>query len=255
MVSEILSDRELSKELEDLKSQLSSEQKLRDELVSTTSHDLRSPIGAINIFCEILMHGNTELDESQKQSVRMIAEASEKLQHILEDVVEIARIHSGRAPRLLPLDFRQTLQSCIAELKTSLDPKQLRIVENYSAADARVCADPEKVRQALLFLLPEVIDRAANQALVRFRDEGRSGRYIFTISVGALLDKKSSDEKQNLNDYFPKSRMGNRRPGESHYTWKTCFKLFELLNGSLEVSQDQQLELKIDLPARSEPCF
>ena len=62
---------------------------LREELISAAIHDLRSPMAAINIFCEILNSGETQLDANGRANVGHIQEAVQNLSRILEDASEV----------------------------------------------------------------------------------------------------------------------------------------------------------------------
>ncbi len=75
-------------------------QRLKDQFVSDVSHELRTPISIIALGCDNLSTFYDRLNESERLAlVQDIREQSDRLDRIVVDTLEIARIDAGRAPR------------------------------------------------------------------------------------------------------------------------------------------------------------
>ncbi len=71
--------------------------RLKDEFLATMSHELRTPLNGIMGFCGILSEGmGGEIDEDARHMVDRIMENSERLLSMINDVLDLAKIESGR---------------------------------------------------------------------------------------------------------------------------------------------------------------
>ena len=80
----------------------------RDDMLSVVSHDLRNPIGAITMAASVVLdnRGAEPRDESGERMLRTILRASRQAAMLIDDLLDLARIDSGRlvvAPQPLAL--------------------------------------------------------------------------------------------------------------------------------------------------------
>src|SRR5512140_478988 len=87
-----------SKALQDARSQLESVQRqmrLQDDFVSTISHELRTPLGFIKGYSTSLLRQDAHWDEkTQREFLSIIDEETDRLTHLIEDMLESARLQS-----------------------------------------------------------------------------------------------------------------------------------------------------------------
>jgi two-component system sensor histidine kinase KdpD len=87
-----------SKALQDARSQLESVQRqmrLQDDFVSTISHELRTPLGFIKGYSTSLLREDAHWDErTQHEFLSIIDEETDRLTHLIEDMLESARLQS-----------------------------------------------------------------------------------------------------------------------------------------------------------------
>src|SRR5512144_61720 len=87
-----------SKALQEARSQLESVQRqmrLQDDFVSTISHELRTPLGFIKGYSTSLLRQDTHWDDkTQHEFLSIIDEETDRLTHLIEDMLESARLQS-----------------------------------------------------------------------------------------------------------------------------------------------------------------
>ncbi len=87
-----------SKSLQDARSQLESVQRqmrLQDDFVSTISHELRTPLGFIKGYSTSLLREDAHWDDkTQHEFLSIIDEETDRLTHLIEDMLESARLQS-----------------------------------------------------------------------------------------------------------------------------------------------------------------
>ena len=149
-------------------------QRRRDTFVSVASHELRTPMTTIMGFSELLLKRDVPHD-LQRRWLSLIHDDSERITAIVDDMLNVSRIQSGRMP---VTRSAMGVQGVLEEVTTRmLHPAQEshNIVLDVSLGIPKVVADRDKLSQVLVNLL----ENAAKYSPV-------GGR----ITVGAVYDPK-----------------------------------------------------------------
>ena len=87
----------------------------KSEFLSRMSHELRTPLNAILGFAQVLEM--EELTEKQKGSVREILTAGNHLLELVNEVLDLSRIESGKLDLSIePVDLARVISECITEI-------------------------------------------------------------------------------------------------------------------------------------------
>ena len=71
--------------------------KLKDDFVSTVSHEFRTPLTSIRSFSEIV-RDNPDLEAGQRQEfLKIIVQESERLTRLINDILDLAKMEAGQA--------------------------------------------------------------------------------------------------------------------------------------------------------------
>jgi signal transduction histidine kinase len=125
-------------------------------LLSMMSHDLRTPLGAIAGYCEILSLGiRGTLTEDQLGDVRRIRRASDYLLALIDDVLNYSKLDSGVSE---PITVEEvTTDTVIATSETLIGPRfeeeGIYYRRESCAPGITVLANPDRLQQILLNLL------------------------------------------------------------------------------------------------------
>ncbi len=123
-------ERELLDEAAEQAALLRESERLSGVLLNSISHELRTPIASIRGAADSLLHPGTGLDEdAQHQLIRDILDASERLNRLVENLLDMSRLESGRLqPKREWCDIReiigvaaQRLTTCLAERVLTID--------------------------------------------------------------------------------------------------------------------------------------
>jgi signal transduction histidine kinase len=102
-------------------------ERMKDTLLSTATHELRTPLTSIRGFSEILL--TREIDEvRRKRYLEMINNESEQLNNIINDMLDLARLKSGKAleTRPQPLLLDELMQVVIVSFRESAPEHRFR---------------------------------------------------------------------------------------------------------------------------------
>jgi PAS domain S-box-containing protein len=129
--------------------------RLRSELIANVSHELRTPLGLIKVFCTTLLRKDVEFDrETQREFLQDIDEETERLEKIVDNLLDLSRLESGRL-RLdrRPTDLGQLIRDVMEDMETSIQPIQHRFAHDLTADRLMATVDPKHIEQVLRNLL------------------------------------------------------------------------------------------------------
>lgn len=146
----------LYKDIQEANEKLKQLDKLKDEFVSLASHELRTPMTVIKSYIWMLLEGKTgELSEKQKSYLQRTYTSTDRLINMVNDMLNISRIESGRLtvePK--PLSMPTLIQEVVGEMQTRAGEQQLSLLFAPSQGEIpNVFADPDKIKQVLINLI------------------------------------------------------------------------------------------------------
>jgi len=138
--------------------------RLRSELLANISHELRTPLGLIKVFCTTLLREDVEFDgETQQEFLRDIREETDKLEDLVDNLLDLSRIQDGRL-RLDkgPTDISQLARKVIKAMQIQLTQpagtgRQHRLVYDFFPDPLVATVDAKCIEQVLRNLLSNAI--------------------------------------------------------------------------------------------------
>ena len=127
----------------------------KSAFLALMSHELRTPLNAIAGYVQLIDSGiYGPVTDGQREALSRVVRAEQHLLAIINDLLDFARIESGR---IQYHSERVALKEAIAEavglVETQLGSKGLTCTTRLSSKPVLVMADPERLRQILLNLL------------------------------------------------------------------------------------------------------
>lgn len=138
----------------------------KSQFLSSMSHELRTPMNAILGFSQ-LFDFEDNLTDSQRQNVREIRKAGQHLLRLINDVLDLAKIESGKLTLSLePVLPSRIVDECIGLLQSSADQRGISLGRDLGDLESvYLYADAVRLKQVVLNLL--------SNAVKYNRDEGR----------------------------------------------------------------------------------
>lgn len=147
------------------------------DFMNMVIHEVKSPLTSIIGYSE-LMHDQKlgAVAEPQKEPLAIIIRQSHRIQDLVSDLLDLARLESGRANiRKRPIDLAAVASRAIEELRPQLDARELVLVQEYDTATPKVNADEDKIHQVITNLLTNAIKFSdpKGKIILSLRPEGR----------------------------------------------------------------------------------
>ena len=156
-VRDVTERREQEEALRVAKAEAESANLAKSEFLSRMSHELRTPLNSILGFAQIL--AEVELAPADLRAVNHILTAGEHLLNLINEVLDIARIESGRQPLSLePVSLANVLAEAVGMVRPLAAARGVRVVEaTGGAGELYVHADKQRLAQVLLNLLSNAV--------------------------------------------------------------------------------------------------
>jgi len=142
----------------------------KSEFLANMSHEIRTPLNGVMGVASAL--DRTELTAPQREMVGLITSSAETLESLLSDVLDLARIESGRLElKAEPFDLAQSVRDVAALFEPSARAKGLDLIaETPPGAPASLVGDAPRIRQVLSNLVSNAVKFTA-EGQVRIRLE------------------------------------------------------------------------------------
>lgn len=160
----------------------------KNQLLGMAAHDLRNPLGVIMSYAKFLDRiAGVKLDDQERQFLAQIARSSQFMLRLLEDLLDVSQIESGKLQlALAPLDLAATVAGNVELNRLLAGAKNIAIELQRPAAPLWVEADATKIEQVLNNLISNAVkysppgttvgvtlDADAGEVTVRVRDQGQ----------------------------------------------------------------------------------
>lgn len=187
--------RALEGEVGRLRSELERANGARSSFFDLVTHELRSPLSAILGYQELLGDGAYgSLEQPAADAVRRIGRSGSHLLHLIDGVVELARIRSGTVePNVEEIDFKAVAAEPLDAFAASARERGLQTRIRTPSHPIVIRSDPERLVRALDVLLTSAVKYPAGSEIDVdvAADDGGVSIHIGGIEIGTAHDSPS----------------------------------------------------------------
>lgn len=136
----------------------------RAAFVGAVTHELRTPLTTFRMYAEMLAEGMVRDTQHQRRYLETLLRESERLSHLVENVLAYARLERGRLATLQPIRGDALLAHVVPRLQSraAAAGHTLHVEAEKDAQSMTVLADPSAVEQILFNLVDNACKYAAN---------------------------------------------------------------------------------------------
>ncbi len=146
----------LTEELQRRAAELQELDRLKSSFLANMSHELRTPLNSILGFSDVMLEGiDGPLTEYMENDLRLIQKNGQHLLHLINDVLDMAKIESGRM-NLHPEKFKvhDMFESAISITSTLANTKNLALyIDPDSEKELQIIADNTRINQVMINLI------------------------------------------------------------------------------------------------------
>lgn len=205
-IGELFENNNLQKiNLINAKTQAEKSDKLKSAFLANLSHEIRTPINAINGFSELLLNTKTTVDE-KKSYLKVINKSGQNLINIIDDLIEMSKIESNLiSPNLTAIDLDSSIKELFESIKVTISSKkniELRLIESKFKPSHYIVTDETKLKQIITNIVTNAI-KFTEKGSVTLQYEVNETENTITFSV---IDTGIGINEENLEKIFERFR-------------------------------------------------
>lgn len=232
-------------ELDKSNKELNDMNEFRKNLIDTVSHELRTPLTSIQGYTSRLLRQDIIIDkETQQKSLRIIREQSERLKHLIEDLLTVPDIEQFRLRTAID---KVWLRDIMESAKTLVKHKERNdIIINMAEDFPQVSADKERLVQVFVNLFENAMKYS--EELTSIIVEGVVEDNVPTIRVRNKCEVIPEHKLVHLFDKF--IRLDDNTTRTTRGTGLGLFivkALVEAMNGEISLSSDEEWGFTVEI--------
>ncbi|MBE9030051.1 response regulator [filamentous cyanobacterium LEGE 11480] len=253
---------EAEREMQQAKDVAEVASRAKSEFLANMSHELRTPLNAILGFTQIMAR-DPQMVPTQQENLSIINRSGGNLLELINDILEMAKIESGRAIlNETSFDLHDLINSLIQTLNPHVEAKNLELIyERQPDVPQYVKADERKLRQVLSNLLDNAIKfTAVGHVTLRVQAASNAAEpeqkfpgYWLFVEVEDTGSGVAPSELGSLFSTFVQAETGRRSQQGSGLGLSISRRFVQLMGGDLTVNSTlgQGSTFKFSIPIQA----
>ena len=222
-------------ELETARSVADTANRAKSDFLSSMTHELRTPLGTILGYAQLIESGTPPPSPSQKRNIDEILQAGWYLLELVNELLDLATIDAGKLSLSLePMSLTSVLLECQAMLEPLATDRAIRLSFPRLDTPSFVYADRIRIKQVLINLLSNAI---------KYNKVGGTVAITCTVNTPERIRICIADTGQGLAPesvaqlFQPFNRLGQEQNAEAGtgIGLTLCKRLIELMGGAIGV--------------------
>jgi PAS domain S-box-containing protein len=157
--------------------------KMKTDFISVASHQLRTPLSAINVYTHMLDDGMAgELNPDQSAFVKSVLSSVERMNHLINTLLNITRIEAGGVNvKLARIKIQGLAKQILDELTTEASKKDLKMVDKIDPDLPPLHSDGLLVREIMVNLLSNAVKYTPSKGTVTVKLKADGNNVVFCV--------------------------------------------------------------------------
>ncbi|OHX42764.1 sensor histidine kinase [Cytobacillus oceanisediminis] len=213
-------------------------ERLKTELITNVSHDLRTPLTSIITYTELLKSG--ELSEDDRSAyLEIIDRKSKRLKVLIDDLFEVSKMASGNIElRKERVDLVQLLQQALAEHNNAINESNLHFRVTKPDHPAIAFVDGQKLWRVFDNLIGNILKYSLENSRVYIAIAKVKGQAVITFKNVSKYEL--DDQSEELFERFKRGDKSRHTDG-SGLGLAIAKSIIDLHDGNLEIDTDGDL--------------
>ena len=229
-------------------------QEMQREFVANVSHELRTPLTNIRSYAETLAEGGEVPPDMEKKFLGVILNESDRMTHIVQDLLTLSRLDSGRADlKLSRFSFGGAVQdlynAVYMEAQRHGHTLTLEMEENLPD----IVADRERILQVMMNIVSNSIKYTPDGGRIHI-SAGRQEDRVWLVVDDNGIGIPEEDRPRIFERFYRVDKARSRQSGGTGLGLSIAKELVDRHQGALELEDKEgpglrvRLELKIEGP-------
>jgi len=187
---------------------------VKDDLISNVSHELKTPLSSIVGFAGTILEEKTMDPQTREEFIRIILTEGNRLGRLIDDLLDIARIESGKIDLQLDLyDIDYLIDGLVTSVAPRFAERAIRLDVRKPTGGIWLTCDPGRIHQALQNLLSNALKFTQSGGTVTLAVENLRDRWVTIRVEDTGLGIPSRDLPYIFEKFYRVDRPGEQIQG------------------------------------------
>jgi two-component system phosphate regulon sensor histidine kinase PhoR len=213
-------------------------ERARRDFVANISHELKTPLAAIQGFSETLLNGALEDKEATRRFLSIIMKHSIRMKQLTDDLLKLARIEAGKLQlQYRPLAINELIGPCLELARANSEQKNLLLKAECDPEMPPVHGDAICLQQALQNLLDNAVFYAPSGGTVAVKAYVQDSDIVISVSdTGAGIPK--AEQERIFERFYRADAARSRAEGGTGLGLSIARHLVEAHGGQIHVQSE-----------------
>jgi signal transduction histidine kinase/DNA-binding response OmpR family regulator len=212
--------------------------KSREQLISTVSHDLKTPLSTIVGYTELL--GNSDVNTKQSYFVKNIKNSSEYITQLVQDLLDFSQIEAGKITiEKVPFSLPEVIDEVAKSIQNVYKKKNIDLIIHVDEElNNRIVGDPFRLKQILTNIIGNAY-KFTEKGYIKINAYKTSENSFFTISIedtGIGITK--GNQKLVFEEFAQANENIKKKYGGTGLGLSICQKIITILGGNLKLESE-----------------
>lgn len=161
--------------------QSTKDERLKAELLTNVSHDIKTPLTSIINYVDLLKKENIN-NEKAAEYIEVLENKSLKLKNLIQDLIEVSKISTGNIEyEMVPINLHELIMQAMGEYDEKFREHCLKMIYNNDVRDAVILADSRRIWRVMENLFSNVYKYALEGTRVYVEVVNENEDIIFTV--------------------------------------------------------------------------
>ncbi|WP_281323122.1 ATP-binding response regulator [Flavobacterium aestivum] len=223
------------KQLEEANSTTKKLLRNREQLISTVSHDLKTPLNTIVGYTELL--GNSELTKKQLYFAKNIKGSSEYITKLIQDLLDFTQIEAGKITiEKLPFSLYDVINEVAKSIQSVYEQKPIHLsIDIEEVFQNKIIGDPFRLRQIVTNIIGNAF-KFTSEGFIRIEVKANIENHFITIKIEDSGIGIQEDKQQLIFEEFTQANKNIEKIyGGTGLGLTISKKMVEILGGKLSL--------------------
>lgn len=210
----------------------------REQLISTVSHDLKTPLNTIVGYTELL--GNSELTKKQLYFANNIKGSSEYITKLIQDLLDFTQIEAGKITiEKIPFSLPDVIQEVAKSIQSVYEQKRINLaIEIDSVFQDKIIGDPFRLRQIVTNIIGNAFKFTA-EGFIKIEVKANVEKRFIIIRIEDSGIGIQQDKQQLIFEEFTQANENiEKKYGGTGLGLTISKKMVEILGGKLSLNSE-----------------
>jgi len=163
--------------------QLKKLDQIKTDFLNTTSHELRTPMASIKGYIQMLLKQTLgEITEEQKKALEVILRNTNRLDHLIQDILDISRLESETMKFITEkTEVTKMIKEIAETMPASADLKRIKINIDIQKEIPDLMIDQERIKQVLMNLVNNAIKFSPDGSMIHIKARKEKEDVVFEV--------------------------------------------------------------------------